>query len=1079
MSRLMSRFRTTLKIILMVVAISLAVISTYLATFDLNHYKEQLADSLGQALDEPVSIGKLSFAWLPGPNLDCRGLEIGVPGSGRLQMQTDHLYLKLRFLPLLVGRLEFSEIALQRPKISLPAASPEGERKISLAQWLENTQIEQLQLTEAELIIPKRDNRPPTTLLMSLSLDNLRPLQSGTLSLTGELRKTGSTTSFRLAGDVSFEGTLANWQNWILDISGEVNNLRPGELLSLLQLRPPELFVDKIDRANVDLHGQPATGLSIELLTAGDNLVLSSSATKDLKLPPLEISARWTVKQAHQRLDSIALRLGSTFLTGSATLEPSGDGNRLGLQLHLDAKLADLSMLIPVSRFDSSVEQLRSAIRSGHLNVASALEIPLSKLADSSEWFRRLQLQADLSQGSVALGALGLVSNINLALSARNGTLNVTTGHFDWAESQFTVSGEVVAPQNDAGNLDLVFEGEPDAANLRNLLPNDMQDHIDINGVIPTRLRLSGPLGKITLGYQSNIKFLQGHFGSVYRKPSGLKGGIFATGSLSNQVLQIDNAGITLPPFNLTGSGRLELAGDMSIRAELGLDAIDLQLAQFRSPLLAGLHTRGQLTARCSLTGSHTTPLKLDGRVSFKEFGLRLTPVIGDLQKINGNLLFTELDLRSEVLDARLGESPVTIQGGIDSWQQPDISLHVRGQAVRAQDLIFHSEKMLLRDLDGKLNIDRQGIDFESVEVRLDGGTLAHVEGRMEGYRGPHVSLNISSEYGNIDEIISLWQTDKPRLRPAVKSDHAPTTTEISIKAARGKIGPLTFSNAEALLKTDGHGHLVILPLYFHHDAGYGVGHIFVDSSQPGPTRLAVSGHVENFDASAIYRDLLHRDGLVSGVTRGDFYLQGEPGRNFLPTSSGGISLQIDNGTLYRLPLISKVFSLLNVSQILSFNAPEMSSEGMPFNRITGAFAMRGGILSTDNLVIRSNSMDMSLILDQDLNNQTLKGVLGVKPLKTVDTIISSIPLVGWILAGENKAVLTAHFNVRGPVDNPVVTPAPATSIAEPIMGIFVRTLQLPGRMVTNISEALSAEPQSSDHQQQQQPATDPQNTVH
>lgn len=1074
----MSRFRTTLKILLMVVTIGLAIMAIYLATFDLNHYKEQLADTLGQTLDEPVNIGKLSFAWLPGPNLDCRGLEIGVPGSGRLRMQTDHLYLKLRFLPLLIGRLEFSEIALQRPKISLPATWPEGESKTGPDHWLENTQIKQLHLTEAELLFPKRGNQPPATLLISLSLDNLQPLQSGTLSLSGKLIKAGITTSFRLAGDVSFEQTLANWQNWILDISGEVNNLRPGELLSLLQFRPPELFIEKIDRASVELRGQPATGLSIGLLTAGDNLVLSGRSTKDLNLPPLEIAARWTVKQAHHRFDSIAVRLGSTFLSGSATLEQLEDGGQLGFQLNLDAKLADLGMLIPASRFDTSIEQLRNALRTGHLNVSSVMEVPLSKLADSSEWFRRLQLQAELNQGSVALGALGLVSNIQLALSARDGTLNVTTGHFDWAESQFTVSGEMIAPQNDAGNLDLVLEGAPDAANLRDLLPNNLQNRIGTKGVIPTRLTLSGPLNEITLAYQSDIKFLQGHFGSVYRKPSGLEGGIFATGSLSNQILQIDKAGITLPPFNLTGSGRLELAGDMSVRAELDLDAIDLQLAQFRSPLLADLHTRGQINARCSLTGGHTTPLKLDGRVSFKDFGLRLTRVIGDLQGINGNLLFTELGLKSSVLNARLGESPVTIRGGIDSWQQPDISLHVRGKTVRAEDLIFHSEQMLLRDLDGRLRIDRQGIDFESVKVRLDGGTLAHVEGRMDGYQGPHVSLKISSEYGNIDEIIALWQTDKPRPRPAVKSDHAPTTTEISIKVARGQIGPLTFSDADALLKTDGRGHLVILPLHFHHDAGYGVGHILVDSSQPGPARLAVSGHLEDFDASAIYRDLLHRDGLVSGMTRGDFYLQGEPGSNFLPTSSGGISLQIDNGTLYRLPLISKVFSLLNVSQILSFNAPEMSSEGMPFNRITGAFAMRGGILSTENLVIHSNSMDMSLILDQDLKNQTLKGILGVRPLKTVDNIISNIPLVGWILAGENKAVLTAHFNVRGPADNPVVTPAPATSIAEPIMGIFVRTLQLPGRMVTNISEALSAEPQSRD-QQLQQPAADPQKTVH
>jgi hypothetical protein len=87
-----------------------------------------------------------------------------------------------------------------------------------------------------------------------------------------------------------------------------------------------------------------------------------------------------------------------------------------------------------------------------------------------------------------------------------------------------------------------------------------------------------------------------------------------------------------------------------------------------------------------------------------------------------------------------------------------------------------------------------------------------------------------------------------------------------------------------------------------------------------------------------------------------------------------------------------------------------------------------------------------------------------------VDEIVTKIPVIGWILAGEDKAVLTAHFSVSGSADDPEIVPAPATSIAKPIMGIFTRTLQLPGKMVTDFADALQNQP-STENGAQSPPA--------
>jgi hypothetical protein len=198
--------------------------------------------------------------------------------------------------------------------------------------------------------------------------------------------------------------------------------------------------------------------------------------------------------------------------------------------------------------------------------------------------------------------------------------------------------------------------------------------------------------------------------------------------------------------------------------------------------------------------------------------------------------------------------------------------------------------------------------------------------------------------------------------------------------------------------------------------------------------------------------------GLITGTLQGDFYLEGEPGSKFLKTSLGGFSLQIKDGVLRKFPFLSKVFSLLNVSQILTFNLPDMSQEGMPFNRLKGNFSLSKGILSTDDLFVDSNAMNLSLVGSADLAEHGLDLVLGVKPLRTVDKIVTKIPIAGWLLTGEEKALITAHFAIKGKSEDPDVIPIPITSVSEKVRGIFRRVLGLPGKVVTDVGDLLQGE---------------------
>ncbi|MEJ2520171.1 MAG: AsmA-like C-terminal domain-containing protein, partial [Desulfuromonadales bacterium] len=69
-------------------------------------------------------------------------------------------------------------------------------------------------------------------------------------------------------------------------------------------------------------------------------------------------------------------------------------------------------------------------------------------------------------------------------------------------------------------------------------------------------------------------------------------------------------------------------------------------------------------------------------------------------------------------------------------------------------------------------------------------------------------------------------------------------------------------------------------------------------------------------------------------------------------------------------------------------------------------------------------------------------------PLGTVDKIVSRIPVAGWLLTGEDRALLTAHFSVKGDVNDATVQVMPLDTLSEPTIGLLKRTFNLPMKLI-------------------------------
>jgi uncharacterized protein YhdP len=185
----------------------------------------------------------------------------------------------------------------------------------------------------------------------------------------------------------------------------------------------------------------------------------------------------------------------------------------------------------------------------------------------------------------------------------------------------------------------------------------------------------------------------------------------------------------------------------------------------------------------------------------------------------------------------------------------------------------------------------------------------------------------------------------------------------------------------------------------------------------------------------------------------GDLIAKGDTLEQVKATSLGNIRIHCEKGSLRKFSLLSKLFSILNVSQLFTFKLPDMVSDGMPYNEINATFSLRDGLVATDNLFIDSNAMNISMVGEFDLVKEQMNVTVGVKPLQTIDKVVSHLPVLGWVLTGKNKSLISTYFQATGSLDNPEVKSIAAQSMAKGVFNIFSRLFSLPAKLVTNTGE--------------------------
>ncbi len=1025
--------RTCLKLVyvlILLIIIGLAVIGIVIWNFDLDKYTQELSASMSEALHQQVSIGRGKLSFSGGIAVELQQLTIG--SDQEIRVRVPKISATLEIIPLLHGRYQLKEVRLIEPQVELKLTTNDPPSKPLTSNLLETLGIDVISVYNASLHIAKEGIPAPWNDLrlseFNAVLRNWQTGKKGSLTLVGTLPDFHARMSLETTLPSTAE--IPHWSEELfrgrLQFSID-NPSAPPELAS-------QLIMPKAYSLDLSFSGTPSAGIPISLSLA--------AATSDA--PLASVKGQWRYRAGSHDFSDFSGQFFGIPLSGevhfsSDASSSSGSlyGNLVAAPFNISDPAIQYWQLPVISELKGGkVNQLQLNFAQSWNSENPPAELPILNLAinlDNLEW---------------GASKLQTLPNLTAEMLFQKDRIDIRKSHIilptgDPLQVEGRIESVFKQPQ-----LDLKATGELSLSPLQQLVQSAKGLHL--SGTAPFVASLHGPLRNLDLSLDTDFTTNAIALGNWLNKTSQQKAMLSIKGALSNNKVTLDQLALELDNQRIAAS----MSGDLAYGLPsfiFRLAPLDLKKLARYSPFLDQRNFSGVLSAELKHPGkSPELMLHIDNGAAY------LTHALGPLNSIFGNVVLNKNKLSFKQLKASLGKSAFSVDGGIDDWQKPRLRLDLSSPRVRAHDLFFSDQRLILYDVNGRLLIDGNGIEYTPVRLRVENDTLVTVTGKLKSFVAPQVLLDVQAETANVLNVIKLFTGPAHKGDGTGKAPYVRITTHIKT----GILGDLRFKNADATIKFD-QGMLDIFPLNFFNGMGNCSGRVVFDGKEE-TFPLKVSGHLEGIDAQVIYRDFFKKEGLINGALQGDFYIEGKPDEQFWATARGAVDLQISDGVLNKFNSLAKVFSLLNVSQLFTLKLPDLQTEGMPFSLMEGSLKIADGYLATEGLKITSEAMNLSLVGRQGLMDNSLDFILGVMPLRTVDKIVTSIPIAGWVLAGDDKALLTAQFKLEGTSEEPKVTAIPIASLSEGVLGIFKRTFGLPGKLAKDIGSVLNRDEKKS-----------------
>ncbi len=331
-------------------------------------------------------------------------------------------------------------------------------------------------------------------------------------------------------------------------------------------------------------------------------------------------------------------------------------------------------------------------------------------------------------------------------------------------------------------------------------------------------------------------------------------------------------------------------------------------------------------------------------------------------------------------------------------------------------------------------------IDIDDIATRSIRFDIKSSEFHLEDLftvKSPLKETEETATIGLSDNAMPKEPVDKKSLPPSIPARKV--TGNGTIKVTKGSAFGFTFNDLDAGIR------LVEDAIYFSPITmlkNNGPTSMDLTLYRNPSSRLIFDADINfiNIHLEPLITELGSKKTIFAGDLNGTAVLWGiREAKSLAAGINGEVKLSTGQGKMWKFLLLRKIFSVVNILSI-----DELFKDGLRYKTIKGDFAIRNGVISTTNLALDSDSLRMSAIGELKIPDAYIDGILIMHPFVTMDKVLTSIPLAGWIIGGEKGTTLGLYYQVIGPLKKPYIEPVPAKGLQKGVVGILKRLLEEP-----------------------------------
>ena len=580
-----------------------------------------------------------------------------------------------------------------------------------------------------------------------------------------------------------------------------------------------------------------------------------------------------------------------------------------------------------------------------------------------------------------------------------------------WGNSKILSSG-VIGASWKTGEAHILLKADMDE--LAGHFFPDLNSFLRFKNQVPSLISLSKKGSEWAFRGTFDLKKTSLETESMTIDPFGEEGVVLFSGRLQPR----EKFYLTNLKCNL-GESSFELAGSYDLR---GKDLFDFKVSS-KKILLEDLGVRfkrgnlkgsGALKFDVTVKASRSNPMMTDvtGWARSRDLFFSASAFHHPVEDCNFGLKFQGKDLFIDFLNFKLGKSPFHAKGELRGWDGMRGALTIKSDYLDLSDLIspefFNNFNPAASGTDSPTfsgpNEDRTqtgwregaGRFMKKSDIHLD---ITAPNGQWEGFR-----------YGPLKVECALRSGDLYISRSSVETEHGKLLLRGHVK--RGKNREMLFSSYIDLTKQP----LKELPQSLE----------FIKSRAEGMLTME----------ALLFAKGSNKEDLISSLT-------------------GSINVMIEEGVLKKSHAFIKVMDFLSLRGFFVKRPPGLSKGGLYFESIGGNIDLEEGVAKTDDITMQSPVFNAVVWGEANLRTEKVNAELGIQPLGTVDSLVSKLPIVGYLLTGDKEALYVDYFKVEGPLSDPDVRYIPLKSLGNSTVGFVKRLFLYPKRLFKSISEAV------------------------